>query len=121
MLFFSIPSHGAQILRISAIPDEAPSDLIRKFKPLEKYLEKELDMKVKFIPLVNYAATVEALSAGKVDLVWYGGFTHVQARLRTRGGARPLVMRIRDARFKSKFIARKGSGIKTLRDLKGKT
>ena len=121
LLIFAVPSPGAQVLRISAIPDEAPSELIRKFKPLAEYLEKALGMEVKFIPLVDYAATVEALAAGKLDLVWYGGFTHVQARLRTRGGVRPLVMRIRDARFKSKFIARKGSGIKTLQDLKGKT
>ncbi len=121
LLLFAVPSPGAQVLRISAIPDEAPSELIRKFKPLAEYLEKALGMEVKFIPLVDYAATVEALAAGKLDLVWYGGFTHVQARLRTRGGVRPLVMRIRDARFKSKFIARKGSGIKTLQDLKGKT
>ena len=121
LLLFAVPSPGAQVLRISAIPDEAPSELIRKFKPLAEYLENALGMEVKFIPLVDYAATVEALAAGKLDLVWYGGFTHVQARLRTRGGVRPLVMRIRDARFKSKFIARKGSGIKTLQDLKGKT
>ncbi len=108
-------------LRISAIPDEAPTELIRKYKPLVAYLEKELGMKVKFLPLVNYVATVEALAAGKVDLVWYGGFTHVQARKRTKGKAVPLVMRLRDMNFKSKFIAAKGSGIKSLKDLKGKT
>jgi phosphonate transport system substrate-binding protein len=108
-------------LRISAIPDEAPTELIRKFKPLARYLEKELGTRVKFIPLVNYAATVEALAAGKVDLVWYGGFTHVQARIRTKGKAVPLVMRRRDLKFRSKFITATGSGIKTLKDLKGKT
>jgi phosphonate transport system substrate-binding protein len=112
---------SAAILRVSAIPDEAPTELIRKYKPLAAYLEKEVGVKVKFIPLVNYAATVEALAAGKVDLVWYGGFTHVQARKRTKGKAVPLVMRLRDQTFKSKFIAFKGSGIKTLKDLKGKT
>ncbi len=114
-------SEAAAPLRVSTIPDEAPTELIRKFKPLTQYLEKELGMEVKFIPLVNYAATVEALSAGKVDLVWYGGFTHVQARIRTKGDAIPLVMRIRDLKFKSKFIASKTSGIKNLKDLKGKT
>ncbi|MFC1491357.1 putative selenate ABC transporter substrate-binding protein [Nitrospinota bacterium] len=112
---------SAATLRVSAIPDEAPTKLIRKFKPLTRYLEKEVGMPVKFIPLVNYAATVEALAAGKVDLVWYGGFTHVQARIRTRGKAVPLVMRRRDLKFRSKFITAKGSGIKSLKDLKGKT
>lgn len=112
---------AAKILRVSTIPDEAPTELIRKFKPLTQYLKNELGMEVKFTPLVNYAATVEALAAGKVDLVWYGGFTHVQARIRTKGNAIPLIMRIRDLKFKSKFIASKASGINSLRDLKGKT
>ena len=108
-------------LRISAIPDEAPTELIRKFKPLAAYLAKEIGMPVKFIPIINYVATVEALAAGKVDLVWYGGFTHVQARIRTKGNAVPLVMRHRDLKFKSKFIAATNSGINNLKDLKGKT
>ncbi len=109
-----------KILRVSAIPDENPTELLRKNAPLVQYLEKELGMKVEFTPLVNYAATVEALAAGKLDLVWYGGFTHVQARQRT-GDALAIVMRTEDASFHSKFIARKDSGIRSLKDLKGKT
>lgn len=109
-----------KILRVTAIPDEAPTELHRKNKDLVKYLEKQLGMKVKFIPVLDYAATVEALAASKVDLAWYGGFTHVQARRRT-GNAIPLVMRFSDANFHSKFIAYKGSGINELKDLKGKT
>ena len=34
-----------ETLRVSAIPDEAPTELQRKFAPLGKYLEKELGMK----------------------------------------------------------------------------
>ncbi len=108
------------VLRISAIPDEVPTELQRKYKLLVTYLEGQLGVKVKFIPVVDYAATVEGLAAKKLDLVWYGGFTHVQARKRT-GNAVPLVMRIADADFHSKFIAHKDSGVRTLKDLKGKT
>ncbi len=108
------------VLRISAIPDEVPTELQRKYKLLVTYLEGQLGVKVKFIPVVDYAATVEGLAAKKLDLVWYGGFTHVQARKRT-GNAIPLVMRIADADFHSKFIAHKDSGVRTLKDLKGKT
>ena len=108
------------VLRVSAIPDEAPTELQRKFKPLGEYLSKELGMDVKFVPVTDYAATVEGLAGGHLDLVWYGGFTFVQARRRT-GTAIPLVQREEDAHFHSKFITRVGSGIKTLQDLKGKT
>ncbi len=108
------------VLRVSAIPDEAPTELQRKFKPLGDYLAKALGMDVRFQPVTDYPATVEGLAGGHLDLVWYGGFTFVQARLRT-GNAIPLVQREEDAQFHSKFIARAGSGIRSLADLKGKT
>lgn len=105
-------------LRVSAIPDEAPTELLRKFAPLGKYLEQQLGMPIKFTPVTDYAATVEGLAAGKLDLVWYGGFTFVQARRRT-GTAIPLVQREEDARFHSKFIVPASSKARTLADLKG--
>lgn len=110
-----------EVLRISAIPDENPNELLRIYTPFAEYLAKELGLKVQFTPVVDYAATVEGLAAGKLDVVWYGGFTSVQAMRRTNGTAKRLVLRQEDAEFKSVFIARPDSGIKTLADLKGKT
>ncbi len=109
------------VLRVSAIPDENPNELLRIYTPFALYLAKELKMKVQFTPVVDYAATVEGLAARKLDLVWYGGFTSVQAVRRTNGTAKRLVLRQEDAEFKSVFIARPGSGINSLADLKGKT
>lgn len=117
----SAQAESPQVLRVSAIPDEAPTELLRTFAPLGKYLEKELDIPVQFTPVVDYAASVEALAAGKVDMVWYGGFTHVQARRRTNGTAYAIVMREEDLNFRSKFITGVNSGINSLQDLKGKT
>ena len=110
-----------EVLRISAIPDENPNELMRIYTPFAEYLQKALGVKVQFTPVVDYAATVEGLAARKLDLVWYGGFTSVQAVRRTNGTAKRLVLREEDAQFKSVFIARPGSGIKALPDLKGKT
>ena len=107
-------------VRVSVIPDENPQELLRIYAPFANYLSKEIGLPVKFIPVIDYAATVEGLAANRLDLVWYGGFTSVQAAHRAKG-ARRLVMRKEDAQFKSRFITRKGSGIKSLKDLKGKT
>jgi phosphonate transport system substrate-binding protein len=109
------------VLKVSAIPDENPNELLRIYTPFAEYLQKELGLKVQFTPVVDYAATVEGLAAKKLDLVWYGGFTSVQAVRRTNGTAKRLVLRQEDAEFKSVFIAKPGSGIKGLQDLKGKT
>ncbi len=109
-----------QELRVSAIPDENPNELMRIYAPFSEYLSKELKMKVTYTNVVDYAATVEGLAAKKLDMVWYGGFTYVQARKRT-GDAVPLVSREEDLNFHSKFITRKDTGITKLAELKGKT
>ena len=112
-------AQAADVLKVSAIPDEAPTELLRKFKPLGAYLEQELGMKVEFVPVADYAAVVEALAADRIDMAWLGGFTFVQARLKT-GNAVPLVQREQDAEFTSKFIT-SDPAVKSLQDLKGKT
>lgn len=113
-------SAAEQVLRVSAIPDEAPTELQRKFKPLGEYLSKETGMKVVFTPVSDYAAVVESLATGKLDMAWLGGFTYVQAKIRTKGTANPIVQRAEDAVFTSRFVTADPS-IKSLEDLKGKT
>ena len=113
-------SQAQQVLRVSAIPDESPTELQRKFKPLGDYLEKKLAMKVEFTPVTDYAASVEGLINNKLDMVWFGGFTFVQAKVRSGGKVIPIVQREEDEKFKSVFITSDKS-IKTLADLKGKT
>jgi len=107
------------VLRVSAIPDEAPTELLRKFEPLGTYLEQQLDMPVQFIPVNDYAAVVQALAADRVDLAWLGGFTFVQAHLKT-GNAVPLVQREQDQAFTSKFITADPT-VTGVMDLEGKT
>ncbi|MEZ5730071.1 MAG: putative selenate ABC transporter substrate-binding protein [Burkholderiaceae bacterium] len=111
---------ASDTLRVTAIPDEAPTELLRKFKPLGAYLERRLGMKVSFVPVTDYAASVEALVNHKVDLAWFGGFTFVQANIRSRGRVEPIIQRAEDEKFTSVFVTTKTSGIKTLADLKGK-
>ncbi len=113
-------SYAEQVLRVSAIPDESPTELQRKFTPLGNYLEQKLGMKVAFTPVTDYAAAVEALINKKVDLVWFGGFTFVQAKIRSNNQVTPLVQREEDEKFKSVFITT-SQDINTLDDLKGKT
>jgi phosphonate transport system substrate-binding protein len=112
-------AHAQQVLRVTAIPDESPTELARKAAPLMKYLEGKLGMKVEYTPVTDYAASVEALVNRKVDLAWFGGFTFVQAHARSGGKALPIVQREEDEKFRSVFITA-DPAIKTLADLKGK-
>lgn len=121
LLLLAGPAAAQGVLRVSAIPDEAPTELQRKFKPLGKYLAKQTGMKVEFVPVTDYAAVVEALAAKKLDLAWLGGFTFVQAKLRTNGAVIPIAQRAEDQKFMSRFIVPADSAAQSLADLKGKT
>ncbi len=111
---------GAQTFKVTTIPEEAATEQVRKFGPIVKYLESKLGMKVEFTPVNDYPAAVEALVNKQVDLVWFGGFTHVQANVRSGGKIIPIAQREEDTKFQSVFITKTNSGIKTLGDLKGK-
>ena len=120
VLAMGAASHAQQVLRVTTIPEEAATEQVRKFTPIANYLSQQLGMKVEFTPVTDYPAAVEALVNKKVDLVWFGGFTYVQAQIRSGGKIVPIAQREEDTKFQSVFIARTNSGIKTLADLKGK-
>lgn len=119
-LFTTSVAYSAEdVIRVTGIPDENPTELARKNQPMVDYLQKKLGKKVTYVPVTDYGAAVSALSAGKIDFAWLGGFTFVQAR--HLAGAEPLAMRDIDRKFKSVFIASTTSGIEKPEDFKGKT
>ena len=107
------PTLAAPVLRVGAIPDQSPEKLNRIYGALSSELSDQLKVKVRYVPVSNYAAAVSAFRAGSLDLVWFGGLTGVQARLQTPG-ARVLAQRDIDARFTSVFIANGSSGLRPL-------
>jgi phosphonate transport system substrate-binding protein len=119
LLACAFAAQAQQVFRITAIPDESPTELARKAAPLAKYLERKLGTRVEFTPVTDYAAAVEALVNKQVDLAWFGGFTYVQANQRSGGKAVPLVQREEDEKFRSVFITT-DPAIRTLADLKGR-
>jgi phosphonate transport system substrate-binding protein len=116
----ALPAQAQQVFRVTTIPEEAATEQVRKFGPLVKYLERQLGMKVEFTPVNDYPAAVEALVNKQVEMVWFGGFTNVQAQIRSGGKIIPLAQREEDTQFRSVFIAQKSAGFKDLKQLKGK-
>lgn len=110
---------GQDVIRLSGIPDENPTALQRKYQPMVDHLQRQLGLKVQYVPVVDYGAAVSALAAGKLDFVWLGGFTFVQAKV--MAGANPVVMRDIDREFKSVFIASTSAGISQPEQMRGKS
>jgi phosphonate transport system substrate-binding protein len=120
VMAISSVAQAQAVFKVTTIPEEAATEQTRKFGPIVKYLESALGMKVEFTPVSDYPAAVEAMVNKNVDMVWFGGFTFVQASVRSGGKVIPIAQRVEDTKFQSVFITKAGSGIKSLSDLKGK-
>ncbi len=107
LTIFSPPlSSNERILKIGAIPDQNQDILDRRFNLLSSELSKELDVKVKYIPVFNYVAAVTGFRTKDLDIVWFGGLSGVQARLQTPNSI-VLAQRDIDKQFRSVFIVNK--------------
>jgi phosphonate transport system substrate-binding protein len=99
-----------KVLRFSAIPDQDTTAQKERYKPLQDYLAKALDVEVEFVPSDSYGASVEKFENGDIHLAWFGGVTGVQA-MQAIEGARALVSGEKDLVFKSYFIANASTGL----------
>ena len=111
-------SDSQPVLRIGAIPDQKPEKLNRLYPLVAGELSRQLGVKVKYVPVVDYAAAVSAFRTGDLDLVWFGGLTGVQARLQ-KPGAKVLAQRDIDVSFHSIFIANSRSGLRPVTQVAG--
>ena len=78
--------------------------------------EAELD----FVLFSNYGRQVDALLDGTIDIAWNTNVAWVRTVLRTGGACRALAMRDTDLAFATVFVARAGSGLASLSDLRGR-
>ncbi|MBO44841.1 MAG: putative selenate ABC transporter substrate-binding protein [Rhodospirillaceae bacterium] len=95
----------------TAIPDQDESALKARFTKIAVYLEKNLSVKVKYIPVKSYSAAVTAFRNNQVQLAWFGGLSGVRARLLVKG-SEAIAQGFEDPNFETYFIAHKSSGLK---------
>ena len=100
----------AETLVFTAIPDQDETRLQARFAKVADYLEKTLEVDVRFVPVKDYAATVSAFRNNQVQLAWFGGLSGVQAR-RLVEGSEAIAQGVEDTEFKTYFIAHKSAGI----------
>jgi phosphonate transport system substrate-binding protein len=107
-------------LKVGGIPDQDTARLARRYQGFVDYLSQELDVKVEYVPSVDYAAVVTAFTQDELQLAFFGGLTGVQARLRNPG-ATAIAQREHDAKFHSKFVVRTELPIQSMEDLAAKS
>lgn len=100
----------AAVFTFTAIPDENESQLRTRFEKVATYLETELGVEVKYIPVKSYSAAVTAFRNNQVQLAWFGGLSGVQAR-RLVPGSEAIAQGDEDQFFQSYFIAHESAQI----------
>ena len=111
-------SKPAASLRISSIPDQDPAKVAARDGAMAEYLRAKLGVSVEVVPVTDYAASVSLFKAGDLDLVFYGGLTGVQARLRSPGSVL-IAQRDVDDAFRSVFIANASAGVAPVSGIDG--
>ncbi len=121
------PTPTPNELRFSVIPDFNKAKLAETCKLFETYLTKQLGVPVRYEPSSDYATAVNGLVSNKLDFVWLGGKTTVDALDQGKGDVRVLATRDIDLDFKTYFIANKDAvaagkvgKVTNLADLKAK-
>ncbi len=76
--------------------------------------------KLDYVLFSNYERQVDALLKGHIDIAWNTNVAWIRTLYATNNQAKALVMRDTDIDFTTKFVTKKGSGIKTLSDLRAK-
>ncbi len=82
---------------------------------------QEQGVPMDFALFSNYERQVEELLKGHLDVAWNTPLAHVRVRQHTRGRSLSLGMRDSDRDFRAKLIVRRDTGLKSLKDLEGKT
>ncbi len=107
-----------RLLRVGAVAyDPKVVTIWEGFKP---YFERR-GAPIDYVLYSNYDAQVAANLAGEVDVAWNSPLAWVKSQLDSHGGCRAIAMRDSDRDLTTKILARKGSNISSLTDLKGKT
>ena len=105
-----VPAASTKVLRFTGIPNENTTELKAKYQPLADHLSKELGVKVEYVPVTGYPASVDAFKNGDILLCWFGGYTGLQT-MQAVPGARVIACGKIDKEFHTYFVANKSLGL----------
>ncbi|MCE5281169.1 MAG: phosphonate ABC transporter substrate-binding protein [Deltaproteobacteria bacterium] len=115
------PADWPKKLVLGSIPTDSSANITERFDNLVKYLEKKLGVPVEVKVASDYAGVITGMQFKHIDLAYFGPKSYVEAA--ARANAEAFVIEVgKDGTqgYHGLIIAKKGSGFKTMADLKGK-
>lgn len=112
-----------KLVRVGLIPSEDSRAMLASSQQLLDALEKNLGIKVQGFVASDYNGVIEAMRAGHVDVAYLGPFSYVLGTTVAPIEAFATAETAKSGRtfYRSQIIARKDSGIKDIKDLKGRS
>ncbi|MDO9404822.1 MAG: phosphonate ABC transporter substrate-binding protein [Polaromonas sp.] len=122
-LLVAAPSFAQDALRIGLIPAEDSQAMIESSRKVLDQLQAQIGMPVKPFVATDYNGVIEALRSKKLDVAYLGPFSYVMASqiANVEAFAVAVTKKTGQSAYKSVIISRKGSGITSPADLKGRT
>ncbi len=103
------------------IPTDSSDNVMERNENLIQYLEKRLGVPVEIKTATDYAGVITAMQFKHVDFAYFGPKSYVEAAKRANAEAFVVeVSRDGAAGYYGTIITKKGSGLKTMEDIKGK-
>lgn len=118
---FTFNGNAEAEIRLGILPRLGAVELFMMFKPLAGYLTEAAGEKVSIVIPRDFDAFKEGVRSGNMDIGFANPLIYVQ--LRKEMALSPLVVAAEQkggTRFRGVIIVRTDSGIKTIRDLRGK-
>jgi phosphonate transport system substrate-binding protein len=115
------PADWPKKLVFGIIPTDSSANITERFDSLVKYLEKRLEVPVEVKVATDYAGVITGMQFKHVDFAYFGPKSYVEAAKRANAEAFVIEVSMDGSKgYYGLIIAKKGSGIKTMTDLKGK-
>jgi phosphonate transport system substrate-binding protein len=110
-------------VRVGLIPSEDSRAMLESSQQLLDALEKNLGIKVQGFVASDYNGVIEAMRSNHVDVAYLGPFSYVLGTTVAAIEAFATAETAKSSRsfYRSQIIARKDSGIRDWKDLKGRT
>lgn len=117
------PQTWPKELNFGVIPVAGATSIKDTFGGLAKYLESKIGVKINLQTAGDYAGVITAMQHNHVQIAYFGPKSYVEANLRAK--AQAVAVEVGEETglpgYYGMILTKKGSGLKTLEDIKGKT
>lgn len=109
-------------LRVLMVPaDTGTDDITKDYAPVFNGITKHYGIHFDIKAGSSYAAVVEGMCNNQADVAWYGASSYGEANAKCGVDLLAVDVKKGDSVYYSGIFTAKGNGIKTLKDLKGKS